>query len=73
MSHKIDIQDGWSLELELPHNCSRIVRPDGAIAVASYRQLSIDEALLLKWGYEEGRKDGDRERSNKIKTVLGLS
>lgn len=69
---RADLRDGWTLELGMPHNCSRIIRPDGATAVYAYRQLTHDEAYLLKWGYEEGHKAGDRERSDTIKRVLGL-
>ena len=69
---RADLHDGWSMELGLPNNCSRIVRPDGATAVYAYRQLTHDEAYLIKWGYEEGHKHGDYERSATIKRVLGL-
>lgn len=69
---RLDIQDGWILENNMPNNCSRIITPDGKTAVYRYQPTSTDEAYLLKWGYIEGHKAGTTEMVEKIKTRLGL-
>lgn len=65
------LPDGW--HLDVGDVSSRIVRPDGKLAVYLYRKPTYEEACLLKWGYQEGHKHGNQERCDIIKRNLGLT
>jgi hypothetical protein len=68
-----ELGDGWRLEYGLANKCSRIVRPDGVTALYRYQETTEDDALLIKWAYQNGYEHGDSERGHKIKTILGLN
>jgi hypothetical protein len=68
-----ELGDGWRLENGLANECSRIIRPDGVTALYRYQETTENEALLIKWAYQNGYEHGDSERGHKIKTILGLN